>query len=192
MTKVREQKTKSRPIKNKSKSKDVLAMIRDQHRELQRLGAVVLDPHADNHDKQSHLARFADLLRQHSEGEERSLYEALEVIPSDEAFVLESREEHRLAEQCIEEIDEWDFQDRWTKEVNAKAHVLIYLILNHAKREERHLFALARRHLAARELVALGTEFLAICQGVAEQEALLRRRPSRVDLLQFSAHSRYL
>jgi hemerythrin-like domain-containing protein len=143
---------------------NILSLIKQQHDLLRKSIRVLRDDDLDQNQKQSHFRHFFDLLKRHTEGEERTLYEVLRGIPASEMAALEAIEFHKIAADLMEELDELSVHGEWNQEIAAKTKVLAEWVEHHLEDEERDMFRRARNHLLRIELDALGVEFARVCE----------------------------
>lgn len=100
--------------------------------------------------------KMMDELTVHTEIEEEIFYPAVRSkIKAAREEVLESVEEHHVAEVLINEIKELSPQD---ESFDAKVMVLIENVRNHKQEEETELFPQARKAFSREELDTLGQE----------------------------------
>lgn len=151
-----------------SKEKDILSLIKEQHETLRISARVLQDETADPIDKQDHLAQFIALLNIHTQAEEQTIYDVLKDIQASEISALEAIEEHEVAKNLVQELEDVDFRSSWNNVISAKAKVLADIVDHHAREEEKVLFKEARRLLTKDELIALGDEFTLKCKELKE------------------------
>ena len=105
------------------------------------------------------LAALASELTVHEAIEEKVLYPALEPHAEAREVVLESFEEHHVADTIIRELKAVATDDeKW----GAKFKVLKENIAHHIQEEERNMFPKARGVLPREELLALGARMRAL------------------------------
>ena len=105
------------------------------------------------------LAALASELNVHEAIEEKVLYPALEPHAEAREVVLESFEEHHVADTIIRELKAVATDDeKW----GAKFKVLKENIAHHIQEEERNMFPKARGVLPREELLALGARMRAL------------------------------
>ena len=98
-------------------------------------------------------------LNVHEALEERIFYPALKPHAEAKDLVLESYQEHHVADQLIKELHQLDKDDeKW----GAKFSVLKENIAHHISEEERGLFPVARGVLEKEQLLALGAKMRAL------------------------------
>jgi len=106
--------------------------------------------------KQDLAKKIIDELTVHTEIEEEIFYPAVKSkIKAAKGEVLESLEEHHVAEVLIAEIRNLTPQD---ETFDAKVTVLIENVRNHKQEEESELFPQARKAFSREELDTLGEE----------------------------------
>jgi hemerythrin-like domain-containing protein len=105
------------------------------------------------------LNKLTKGLTVHEAIEEKILYPALEPHAEAHDLVLESFQEHHVADILIKELHELKKSDeQW----GAKFKVLQENIEHHITEEERKMFPVARGVLAREELLALGARMRAL------------------------------
>lgn len=98
-------------------------------------------------------------LNVHEALEEQIFYPALEPHAEAHDLVLESFQEHHVADQLVKELHELEKDDeKW----GAKFKVLKENVAHHISEEERKLFPVARGVLPKEELLALGAKMRAL------------------------------
>jgi hemerythrin superfamily protein len=135
------------------------ALARD-HRELEslfsKLGAI---PSRDPAQRKDVFLRLQSLLQAHSRAEEEVAYRALREKAPDEALLLQSYEEHHVADLLLQELASCLPGDAgWT----AKAKVLQDTLERHIKEEELSVFALIDQHFDEATQAAMERNFEAI------------------------------
>ncbi len=91
--------------------------------------------------------------------EEKILYPALRLHPEAKDIVLESFQEHHVADQLVTELHKLEKDDeKW----GAKFKVLKENVTHHISDEENKLFPVARGVLEKEELLALGAKMRAL------------------------------
>ena len=151
-----------------NKEKDILNLIKEQHDTLRAWIAVLTNDAADPVKKQNCLAKFINLLTMHSEAEEQTIYEVLKDISASELTTLEAIEEHTVAKNLIQDLEDADYKSYWSNHIAAKAKVLADIVDHHAKEEEDLFFKEARSLLTKEELIHLGEVFQTKCNELKE------------------------
>jgi hypothetical protein len=106
--------------------------------------------------------RLFDELKQellpHAHAEDRVFYSQIEQPEETRDLVLEAREEHRLIEQVLTELDE---MDAGGEEWGPKLKVLKEMIEHHVEEEEGEQFKKAKKELSSEQAREIGARFLA-------------------------------
>jgi len=139
---------------------DPIVMLETDHRRFKKLLA---DGEATTeHAKKSRreiLAALTSGLNVHEALEEKLFYPSLEPHAEAHDLVLESSQEHHLADTVIKELHDVATDDeQW----GAKFKVLKENVTHHISEEENKLFPIARGVLAREELAALGARMRAL------------------------------
>lgn len=153
---------------NLHKAKDILSLIKEQHDTLRESIVILTNDGADPVQKQDCLAKFINLLTMHAEAEEQTIYEVLKDIRASELTTLEAIEEHTVAKNLVQELEDADYKSYWNSHIAAKAKVLADIVDHHAKEEEDVFFKEARALLTKEELINLGEEFEIKCKELKE------------------------
>ncbi|MBC7464655.1 MAG: hemerythrin domain-containing protein [Bdellovibrio sp.] len=153
---------------NGKKATDILFLIKAQHDDLRDSIKVLRDESVDPVTKQNQLAKFINLLTMHTEAEEQTIYDVLKDIQASELTTLEALEEHSVAHNLVQELEDADYKSTWNSHIEAKAKVLADIVDHHAKIEENIFFKEARTLLTKEELLNLGEEFVQKCNELKE------------------------
>ena len=156
-------------------STDAIVLLRDDHKEIrktfkdfQRAGE---NAHAA---KQKLVDRMIELLTVHTYIENEVMYPRVrELLPDLEQDVLESYEEHHVADVLVVELAAMQATD---ERFTAKTTVLIENVTHHIEEEEQEWFPQVREGLGRKQLQELGEELLQ-----AKKKA--PRRPSQPSAL---------
>jgi len=156
-------------------STDAIVLLRDDHKEIrktfkdfQRAGE---NAHAA---KQRLVDRMIELLTVHTYIENEVMYPRVrELLPDLEEDVLESYEEHHVADVLVVELSAMQATD---ERFTAKTTVLIENVTHHIEEEEQEWFPQVREGLGRKQLQQLGEELLQ-----AKKKA--PRRPSQPSAL---------
>ena len=156
-------------------STDAIVLLRDDHKEIrktfkefQRAGD---DAHAT---KQRLVDRMIELLTVHTYIENEVMYPRIrELLPDLEDDVLESYEEHHVADVLVVELAALKASD---ERFTAKTTVLIENVTHHIEEEEQEWFPKVREGLGRKQLQELGEELV-------EAKKKAPRRPSQPSAL---------
>lgn len=145
---------------------DIYHYLKKDHREVSEL----LDQISASRSPQKReelLAEVHELFLQHSEAEEATFYAALEKYPAMKETIEHAREEHKLAERFLEDLEEPP-EDRtaWNKAFGE----LKESILHHIQEEEGNIFKQAKKHLSSEEAKQLATDMKEMKQKMMEDE----------------------
>jgi hemerythrin-like domain-containing protein len=154
-------------------------LLEKHHEFLKESIPVLLDKVAPTDEKQHHLTRFLHLWNMHSKAEEETLYPALLNAPEREAHIegLVCLDEHKIAKNFADELQNSDYESYWSEEVDAKAKVLANTVQNHIREEERHQFSVAKRDIHPDILIELSSEYLERCKHYLDLEIVAFHKP---------------
>ena len=153
-------------------STDAIVLLKDEHKQIrkafndfERAGARAYA------EKGKIVDRIIELLTVHTYIENEVMYPRVrELLPSVEDDVLESYEEHHVADVLVLELSLMKpDNDRFT----AKATVLIENVRHHIEEEEQEWFPKVREGLGRKQLQELGAEML-------EKRKRAPKRPSQI------------
>ena len=156
--------SKPRSSAPKNTSRDAIAELKRDHREVEQLFKRFEKAGDTAYRTKRHLVdAMLEALSRHAAIEELVFYPALRrEAPRLESEVLESLEEHHLAKVALREIEDLDPKsERFTPKVS----VMIDSVRRHVRREESDVFPVARARLDRHQLSELG-------------DALRRARPT--------------
>jgi len=156
-------------------STDAIVLLKKDHQEIKRAFAAFEKASENAHARKGQLVdRIIELLTVHTYIENEIMYPRVrELLPEVEDDVLESYEEHHVADVLVVELDAMKpDHERFT----AKATVLIESVRHHIEEEEQEWFPQVREGLGRKVLQQLGAEMLE-----AKKEA--PRRPSQPSAL---------
>ncbi len=141
-------------------STDAIALLKQDHREVQQLFRRFEKAGAGAHKAKGRLvASMIEALSRHAAIEEMVFYPAVRrEVPSEESAVLEALEEHHVAKWLLSELESLDPS---AERFDAKATVLIESVRHHVKEEEGELFPKVRAALSRRQLLEIGDELRA-------------------------------
>ena len=165
--------TASRP--RTAQSTDAIVLLKDDHREIKKLFAD-FEKAGDGAEKtkQDLVDKMIELLTVHTYIENEVMYPRVRgLLPELEDDVLESYEEHHVADVLVTELASMKASD---ERFTAKATVLIESVRHHIQEEEDDWFPKVRTGLGRKALQEIGQELLA-----ARERA--PRRPSEPSAL---------
>jgi len=138
-------------------STDAIVMLREDHKEIRRVFREFersTDASADNQRRLVH--QMMTLLKEHTHIENKVMYPRVrELVPDLEDDILESYEEHHVADLLIEELARLRADD---ERFRAKATVLIENVRHHMEEEENEWFPQVREALGRNQLQELGEQ----------------------------------
>jgi hemerythrin-like domain-containing protein len=156
-------------------STDAIVLLKKDHQEIKRAFAAFEKAGENAHARKGQLVeRIIELLTVHTYIENEIMYPRVrELLPEVEDDVLESYEEHHVADLLVVELDAMKPEnERFT----AKATVLIENVRHHIEEEEQEWFPQVREGLGRKVLQQLGAEML-------EAKKKAPRRPSQPSAL---------
>ncbi len=138
-------------------STDAIVMLREDHKEIRRVFREFEQARDATPNRKQRLAdKMIKLLKEHTYIENEVLYPKVrELLPDLEDDILESYEEHRVADVLIEELAVLRPED---ERFTAKATVLIENVRHHMKEEENDWFPKVRKGLGRKVPQELGAE----------------------------------
>ena len=159
----------------KPQSTDAIVVLKDDHREIKRVFADFQKAgDSATKTKQRLVDRMIELLTVHTYIENEVMYPRVrELLPDLEDDILESYEEHHVADVLVVELAAMSASD---ERFDAKTTVLIENVTHHIDEEEQEWFPQVREGLGRKQLQAIGEEML-----VAKKTA--PRRPSQPSAL---------
>lgn len=140
-------------------STDAIVLLKEDHQEVKKLFREFERAGENAHARKSRLvAKMIELLTVHTYIENEIMYpEVRKLVPELEDDILESYEEHHVADVlCMELFVMSPDSDRF----DAKATVLIENVEHHIKEEEDEWFPKVRAALGRKELQDLGARML--------------------------------
>src|SRR3954469_8083816 len=155
---------------NQAKSSDAIVHLKDDHKEIRRLFREFEKAGDDAHTAQGRLVdQIIELLTVHTYIENEVMYPRVRtLLPDLEDDVLESYEEHHVADVLVMELAGMDPSD---ERFDAKTTVLIESVEHHMEEEEQDWFPQVRAGLGRNQLQDIGAEMI-------EKRATAPRRPS--------------
>jgi hemerythrin-like domain-containing protein len=138
-------------------STDAIVMLREDHKEIRRIFREFEKAKDATTNKQQRLVdKMMKLLKEHTYVENEVMYPRVrEMVPDLEDDILESYEEHHVADLLIEELAVMRADD---ERFRAKTMVLIESVRHHIEEEENDWFPHVREALGRKRLQELGAE----------------------------------
>ncbi len=151
-------------------STDAIVILKDEHKEIRRAFTEFERAGEDATKRKGQLVdRIIELLTVHTYIENEVMYPRVrELVPDLEDDILESYEEHHVADVLVMELAAMSPED---ERFDAKTTVLIENVRHHIEEEEEEWFPQVREALGRKVLREIGAEMLA-----AREKA--PRRPS--------------
>jgi hemerythrin-like domain-containing protein len=158
-----------------TKSTDAIVLLKEDHKEVLRLFRDFERAGEDAHQEQGRLVdQIIELLTVHTYIENEVMYPRVsELLPDLKDDVLESYEEHHVADVLVMELASMKPDD---ERFRAKTTVLIENVRHHIEEEEQEWFPQVREGLGRKRLQELGANLLR-----AKEKA--PRRPSQPSAL---------
>lgn len=160
-------------------STDAIVLLKDDHKEVRRLFRAFEAADEDATEVKADLvSKIVEALTVHTFIENEVMYPAVrERVPALERDILESFEEHHVADLLCAELDMMEPDD---ERFDAKATVLIENVGHHMQEEEHDWFPKVRDALGRTELQEIGARML-------EARATAPRRPEQPSSLKKAA-----
>jgi hemerythrin superfamily protein len=140
-------------------STDAIVLLKNDHREIRQVFKQFQDAGDDAHKQKGRLVdKMLELLTVHTCIENESMYPRVrELVPDIEDDVLESYEEHHVADVICMELSAMSADD---ERFTAKTTVLIENVTHHMEEEESDWFPKVRQALGRKQLQEIGAEML--------------------------------
>ena len=140
-------------------SNDAIVLLREDHKEVRRVFKEFQKAGDDaKATKQRLVDKMIELLTVHTYIENEVMYPRVrELLPDLEDDVLESYEEHHVADVLVSELSVMDADD---ERFTAKTMVLIENVTHHMDEEEQEWFPQVREGLGRKQLQELGEQLL--------------------------------
>jgi hemerythrin-like domain-containing protein len=138
-------------------STDAIVVLREEHKEIKRLFRRF--ERAENPNEQQKLVgQIIDMLKSHTRIEDEVMYPRVrKLVPDITDDILESYEEHHVADLLIAELEGMGPDDERYK---AKTTVLIESVEHHIEEEENSWFPTVREEVGRKELQEIGGEMI--------------------------------
>jgi hemerythrin-like domain-containing protein len=158
-----------------TKSTDAIVLLKEDHKEVLRVFRDFEKAGEDAHQEQGRLVdKMIELLTVHTYIENEVMYPRVrELLPDLEDDVLESYEEHHVADVLVMELSTMKPDD---ERFRAKTMVLIENVRHHIEEEEQEWFPKVREGLGRKALQDLGANLL-------RAKAKAPRKPSQPSAL---------
>ena len=140
-------------------SQDAIVMLKADHKEVRALFREFQKSSTTPARKEQIVRKVIELLTVHTYIENEVMYPRVRaLVPDLEDDVLESYEEHHVADVLVMELDAMDRDD---ERFEAKATVLIENVTHHIEEEEQEWFPKVREALGRATLQEIGAELAA-------------------------------
>jgi hemerythrin superfamily protein len=140
-------------------STDAIVLLRNDHTEVRRLFKEFQKPSTTDVRKGAIVDKVIELLTVHTYIENEVMYpEVRRLLPDLEDDILESYEEHHVADVLVIELSQMSPDD---ERFEAKTTVLIENVTHHMDEEEQDWFPKVREGLGRKALQDLGEQLLA-------------------------------
>ncbi len=139
-------------------STDAIVILKEDHKQVRALFREFQAPKTTTARKEQIVKKCIELLTVHTYIENEVMYpQVRELLPELEDDVLESYEEHHVADVLIMELDAMTSDD---ERFEAKTMVLIENVTHHMDEEENDWFPKVRAGLGRKTLTELGEQLL--------------------------------
>ncbi|MFG2054648.1 hemerythrin domain-containing protein [Micromonospora sp. NPDC048930] len=140
-------------------STDAIVLLKEDHKEIRRLFKAFQDAEdAPASERQEIVKQILEALTVHTYLENEVMYpEVRRLVPDIEDDILESYEEHHVADVLCFELFTLDPDD---ERYNAKTTVLIESVLHHVEEEEQEWFPKVREALGRNQLQEIGERMI--------------------------------
>ena len=142
-------------------STDAIVLLKEDHRQVRKLFTQFEKAGEDAHvEKGEVVDKIIELLTVHTYLENEVMYPRVrELVPDLEDDILESYEEHHVADLLVAELAAMEPDD---ERFTAKTTVLIENVRHHMDEEENEWFPQVRENLGRKQLQQLGANMLAL------------------------------
>ncbi|WBB69028.1 hemerythrin domain-containing protein [Micromonospora sp. WMMD812] len=142
-------------------STDAIVLLKEDHKEMRRLFKAFQDAEeGPASQRQKLVGQILEALTVHTYLENEVMYpEVRKLLPDLEDDILESYEEHHVADLLCAELFTMDAED---DHFNAKTTVLIENVLHHVEEEEQEWFPKVREALGRKQLQEIGERMIAL------------------------------
>ncbi len=161
-------------------SSDAIVILRNDHKEMRKLFRAFDKAGDDAKEQKAELVRtiIAELVA-HTYIENECLYpETRQLLPDLEDDILESYEEHHVADLLCAELFVMEATD---ERFDAKTTVLIESVLHHIEEEEQEWFPKVREGLGRKQLTEIGARMLAMKETAPRSPEDPKARKSAAD-----------
>ena len=157
-------------------STDAIVVLRQDHKEIKRLFRR-FEKAEKSAEKQKLVKQILELLAVHTYIENEGMYPQVRtMVPDIESDILESYEEHHVADLLCAELAEMTPDD---ERFTAKVTVLIESVEHHIEEEESSWFPDVREALGRKKLQEIGAEMIKLRKKAPRQPKMMK--PELVD-----------
>ncbi|MFG1953577.1 hemerythrin domain-containing protein [Micromonospora sp. NPDC048830] len=142
-------------------STDAIVLLKEDHKEMRRMFKAFQEAEeGPASERRKLVGQILEALTVHTYLENEVMYpEVRRLLPDLEDDILESYEEHHVADVLCAELAAMDADDA---HFNAKTTVLIENVLHHVEEEEQEWFPKVRDALGRKELQEIGERMIAL------------------------------
>jgi hemerythrin superfamily protein len=152
-------------------STDAIVVLREDHKEIKRLFRR-FEKAEKSAEKQKLVKQILEMLAVHTYIENEGMYPQVRtMVPDIESDILESYEEHHVADLLCAELAEMSPED---ERFTAKVTVLIESVEHHIEEEESSWFPDVREALGRKQLQEIGAEMLKLRKKAPRQPKLMK------------------
>ena len=161
-------------------STDAIVLLKEDHKEMRRLFKAFQDAEEGPASQRQKLVKqILEALTVHTYLENEVMYpEVRKLVPDVEDDILESYEEHHVADVLCFELFTMDADD---ERFNAKTTVLIENVLHHVEEEEQEWFPKVREALGRNQLQEIGERMIAMRKNAPRTPDDPKARKSQLD-----------
>nr|WP_019873764.1 hemerythrin domain-containing protein [Sporichthya polymorpha] len=154
-------------------STDAIVVLREEHKEIKRLFRR-FEKAEKPAEKQKIVGQILEMLAVHTYIENEGLYPKVrEMVPDIESDILESYEEHHVADLLCAELAEMSPDD---ERYSAKVTVLIESVEHHIDEEESSWFPDVREALGRKQLQEIGAEMIELRKTAPREPKMIAPR----------------
>ena len=159
---------------------DAIVLLRDEHKQMRRLFKEFQQAGEDATQKKARLAEeIIGALTAHTYIENECMYpEVRKLLPDLDEDILESYEEHHVADLLTAELEQLDASD---DHFDAKMTVLMENVTHHMEEEESDWFPKVRQGLGRKALQELGDRMAELRRDAPRRPSDVKARKSAAD-----------
>lgn len=173
-------------LKSDSQSREVSALILQDHKPIKELVLILKDSDGSIAKKRPAFAEFERLLSSHAKAEEESLYIHLKQVDHLRPEGLEGDTEHAIADRLMREVNESKGDDDlWM----AKVKVLAELVDHHLKEEETEMLKKLPKDLTSEKRIEIGKLYSKLLNKYREEDSEPKKSSAKNRLIAFLGNS---